>query len=119
MMLNFALRGEGAVSAPSSLYVALLTADPTIVGISEEVAAPDYQRKAVAFMPANDGVTMNIGDVDFGTTTSDWGEIGFYAIVDAPIGGNALVYGEFESIVQATVGTPIVLPDKALIVQVG
>lgn len=117
MALNFMLRGEGA-NPPSSWYLALLTADPEITGMTEEVIAADYQRMPITFSSAMDGTLRNDTYVDFGTTVNDWGELTHYAIVDAATGGNPLVFGEL-TVMQAPTGTPVSLAANTLLIEMG
>lgn len=110
LALNYVFCGvDGGV--PSTLYVALLTSDPTVTGLTGEVIGSDYMRQVVTFSTTTTGVISNSSAISFGTTQTDWGELTHYAIVTAA--GDPLVFGELN-VTQAPVGTPVVIPANAL-----
>lgn len=84
-----------AMTSPTTVYVALHTADPTDAGTTGEVSTTStgYARTAVTFGAPSNGVITNSGAVTFPTATGSWGTITHFSIKDASTSGNTLVYG--------------------------
>jgi hypothetical protein len=96
-------------TAPTNLYVALLTAAPSDSGGGTEVSGGSYARAAVTCSLANwagtqsagsttassgtGGATSNNGAITFPTPTAGWGTITHFGIYDASSGGNLLFHG--------------------------
>lgn len=53
-LFNHVLR-DTPYTSPSTLYVALHTADPTEVGATGEVSGSSYARQAITFVAPTDG----------------------------------------------------------------
>jgi len=85
-LLNHALKGT-ALTQPTHIYVALLTA-------SAECAGTGYAREICdgwdAASDADPSVAANTAIIDFGTGNTDWGELTRFALYDAATGGNLL-----------------------------
>ena len=84
-----------ALTSPTTVYVALSTADPldTGAGIAEPVAL-GYARVAIEFDAATDGVTQNTNVETFGPASGGtWGTLTHMAIFDAITAGNMLYHG--------------------------
>jgi hypothetical protein len=93
-MSDFYAAGSGAhlvdgtpFSAPTTLYCALLTSAPSDAGLGAgEVTGAGYARQLLTgnmllsttppLRRANDGI------IDFGTASSDWGIVGWLALID-------------------------------------
>lgn len=98
------LLGKAAYTMPTTVYLALFTADPTDTGsLTNEVSATNsgYARQAVtASMSATNattGVSSNSNVIGFGPATADWGTITHVGFMDAPTGGNMLLTGAMTS----------------------
>lgn len=101
-------RGQ-AYTFPTTLYVALFTANPTDSAAGTEVTGGSYARVAVVASLANfagtqsaasttastgtTGTTSNNGTVTFPAPTASWGVITGIAICDAASAGNQLFFG--------------------------
>jgi hypothetical protein len=99
----------GAGSGPTSLFVGLLTGNPTDSTGGTEVTGGSYARVAVSSALANwagtqgaattvassgaTGTTSNNAAITFPAPTANWGVITGFGIYDASTGGNLLIYG--------------------------
>lgn len=94
--LNAALRGTN-FTAPTSVYVALYTSDPTAADTGQEVTGGAYARQAVTFSAPTTGsnlaTTSNTADVNFAIATTDWGLVTHIGLRSAATGGNLLYHG--------------------------
>ena len=80
--------GNVAWTTPNKVYLALYTSDPTKAGSSAgEVDQASYNRQEVTFTAPVDGVSTNAGQIDWNTATSNWGNVGWISIMDAPSSG--------------------------------
>ena len=93
-VINHVLRNT-AYTSPTTVYVALFTADNGLEGgtITGEVSGGSYARVAVTFTAPGDGDTSNSAIVTFPTATADWGTVTHAAIMDASTAGNVLIHG--------------------------
>lgn len=93
LVLDYLLTAN-SVTRPTTLYVALHTADPTEAGnVGELTVGNGYARQAVSFDDAAQPYESE-ADVTFGPcTTADWGTITHGSVWDASTGGNCLYYG--------------------------
>lgn len=98
-----------AGTGPTSLYVALYTANPTDVAGGTEVTGGSYARVAVTSSLANwagtqaaasttastgtSGTTSNNGAITFPAPTANWGVVTGFGIFDASTAGNLLIWG--------------------------
>jgi hypothetical protein len=83
-------------TGPSSVFVALCTADPGETATGSTLTEPSggaYSRMEVLFGVAADRATANTTSIAFNTATVGWGTISHFAICDALVTGNALAYG--------------------------
>jgi len=91
-LINATLRGQ-TFTAPSTIYLALYTSDPTDLGTGAEVTGGAYARQPVTFgLPAN-GASSVAADVLFPIATAGWGTITHIGLFDAASAGNLLYYG--------------------------
>ncbi len=95
-LLNSTLRGQ-AFTAPTAIYAALFTSDPTDAGTGTEVSGGAYTRQAITFGTPSNGTCSNSADVLFPVATAAWGTITHFAIYDAATGGNLLYSGAFTT----------------------
>lgn len=90
--------GKAAYTMPTTVYLALFTANPTDLGtLTNEVSGGSYARQNLTTaMDAADittGISSNTAIVQFPVPTADWGLVTHAAIMDAPTGGNMLYFG--------------------------
>jgi hypothetical protein len=97
-LLDHAL-GTTTYTKPTTVYVALFTADPGEAGAyTNEVATAGttgYLRRSVTFAGAASGSAASNATITFPTATANWGTITHLAITDDPTRatGNILFYG--------------------------
>lgn len=107
-LVDHIFRGR-AFTAPSTIYVALFTANPSDSGGGTEVSAGGYARVQVGpsdsawestqgtttavASSGTGGATQNGSAITFGTPTANWGTITGVGIFDAASGGNLLFWG--------------------------
>lgn len=98
-----------AGTGPTSLYIALYTANPTDTGGGTEVSGGAYARVTVASSLANwagtqapastvassgnTGTTSNNIAITFPSPSANWGTVTGFGIFDATSAGNLLVWG--------------------------
>lgn len=97
-LLDHVLNSPGsAYSAPSTLYLALFTADTGLEANSPSAevstSSTGYGREAVTFGAASSGSCATDATVTFTTATDNWGTITHIAVMDASTSGNVLFYG--------------------------
>lgn len=94
--------GLASYAMPATVYLALFTADPGETGsLTAEIAKTGYARQnatsAMGATNATTGVSLNANVITFGPATEDWGVVTHVAFMDAPTGGNVLLYGILSS----------------------
>ena len=91
--------GDVAWTTPNKVYLALYTEDPTKAGSSAgEVDQASYNRQEVTFdINGTDGITKNANQVDWNTATSNWGNVGWISIMDAPSSGFMLYFKALDN----------------------
>jgi len=90
--------GTVSYAAPTSVYLALYTADPTKAGFSSnEVDQASYNRQKVIFSAPVDGVATNVNQVDWSTATSNWGNVGWISVMDTASGGFMLYFSALDN----------------------
>lgn len=94
-LLDHAL-GTGAFTAPTNVYLALFTTDPTDAGSGTEVAGSGYSRQLVTFGAASGGSASNSTEETFTASGGNWGTITHAAIYDASTSGNLLFHGSLS-----------------------
>ena len=90
--------GGSAYTAPSTLYLALHTANPDEDGSGTEVSTSGtaYARATVAFTTSGN-TTSNTAAVEYSTATANFGTVSHVAVWDASTGGNMLAYAALTS----------------------
>ena len=98
--LNAALRGI-SFTAPSAVYIALYTSDPTAADTGTEVSGGGYVRKAITFAaPALDGgmqTVRNAVDIEFPVASTDWGLVTHIGLRTAETGGNLMWFKALDN----------------------
>ena len=84
--------------APSKVYLALFTEDPTKEGLTtNEVDQASYTRKEVTFTEPVDGVSTNAAKIEWGTATSNWGNVSYIGVLDSPSSGFMLYFTALDN----------------------
>lgn len=114
---------------PPSFYLALITdVSPTPYLSGAELAEPEALDYARAEIPnnllnwSNDSAPQEVSNtlqVEFTTATSDWGEIRYWALCNAPVDGYNFLIGELENPVQILTGDQMVFAEGDLSVTLG
>jgi hypothetical protein len=90
--------GDVSYTAPDKVYLALYTEDPTKAGIGDsEVDQASYTRKEVTFTDPVDGVATNAGKIEWGTATSNWGNVSFVGVLDSASSGFMLYFTALDN----------------------
>lgn len=95
-LINGTLRGT-TYTAPTTVYVALFTSDPTDAGTGTQVSGGSYARQSVTFAAPSNGASASNADVTFPQATANWGTVGWIGIYDALTGGNLLYHTALDS----------------------
>jgi cyclopropane fatty-acyl-phospholipid synthase-like methyltransferase len=90
--------GGTAYTAPSTMYLALYTADPSDTGGGTEVSTSGtaYVRQTITFTTSGN-TTSNTAAVEFPTATANYGTVVAVGVFDAVSSGNLLAYAGLTS----------------------
>ena len=88
-LINVTLRNT-AYTAPTTVYVALFTSDPTDAGSGTELSGSSYARKSATFGAPSNGASVTTADITFDQATGSWGTVTYIGIYDALTTGNLL-----------------------------
>jgi len=91
-ILDYVLR-DTADWAPSAVYLALHTADPTDAGSGAEVSGNGYSRQAITFAAASSGSSASNSVEEFTASGGSFGTVTHFGIWDASSGSNLLYHG--------------------------
>ena len=89
-ILDYVLRNV-AYTAPTTVYLALYTSNPTAADTGTEVTGGSYARQSIAFSAASSGATSNSGTITFSSMPA--ATVTHFGIRDASTAGNLLFYG--------------------------
>jgi hypothetical protein len=97
-LLNGTLNGT-TYTAPSTIYVALYTSDPTDANSGTEVSGGSYARTSVTFATASgtSGNVLSNADCTFPQATGSWGTVGWIGLMDASTSGNLLYHTALDA----------------------
>lgn len=95
-LINGTLRAT-TYTAPTTVYLALYTSDPTDADTGTEVSGGSYARQSITFGAPSNGVTTNSADITFPTATGSWGTVGWVGIRDASTAGNLLYHSPLDA----------------------
>ena len=101
-LVNGTLRAT-SYTAPTTVYIALYTSDPTDADTGTEVTGGSYARQSVTFGAPSNGTSTNSADVTFPTATASFGTVTHIGIRDALTAGNLLYYTPLD--VSKTIAT--------------
>ena len=83
--------------APTKVWVALYTTDPTKEDVGAEVREASYNRQELVMQVPVDGKSENSAQVDFSQATSNWGKVSHIGIRDEAYDGNLLYFTALEN----------------------
>jgi len=95
-LINVTLRAT-TYTAPTTVYVALYTSDPTDADTGTEVSGTNYARQSVTFGAPSNGVTTNSAAVEFPQAGSSWGTVSYIGLRDASTAGNLLYHTALDT----------------------
>jgi len=103
--------GGNAYTAPSTLYLALHTANPDEDGSGTEVSTSGtaYARQTVTFTVSGNTATTD-AVVEFPTATANFGTVSHVAVWDASTAGNMLAYAALTTSKTIETGDVLRLP---------
>lgn len=112
--------GTAAYTMPT-VYLALLTGPATDAGVTTEITGAWYARKAATFEPAGTtviGQAANNTIIDYGIVSGTASNIVAWALFDALIGGNPIIYGTFDNPQTASPGNHVVVPVGSVVINI-
>jgi hypothetical protein len=95
-LINGTLRAT-TYTAPTTIYVALYTSDPTDADTGTEVSGTNYARQSVTFGAPSNGVSTSSAAVEFPQAGSSWGTITYIGLRDASTAGNLLYHTALDA----------------------
>lgn len=95
-LINVTLRAT-SYTAPTTVYVALYTSDPTDADTGTEVSGTSYARQSVTFGSPSNGATTNSAAVEFPQAGGSWGTVTHIGIRDASTAGNLLYHTALDA----------------------
>jgi hypothetical protein len=95
-LINGTIRGT-TYTAPTTIYVALYTSDPTDANTGTEVSGGSYARTSVTFAAPSNGVSVSNADCTFPQATGSWGTVGWIGLMDASTSGNLLYHTPLDT----------------------
>lgn len=132
-LIDFLLRGQ-TYTAPTGLYVGLLTAAPSDTGGGTEVSGNGYARQNLAPSLTNwsgtqtatsttassgtSGTSSNNVAITFPTPTASWGTVTAFGVYDALTSGNLLFYGNLNIAKTINQGDTVTFPISSLSFQI-
>lgn len=94
-LINGTLRGT-TYTAPSTVYLALYTSDPTDADTGTEVSGGSYARQSITMGSPSNGVSTNSAAIEFPQATASWGTVAYIGIRDALTTGNLLYHSPLD-----------------------
>ena len=95
-LINVTLRAT-AYTAPTTVYVALYTTDPTDADTGTECSGTSYARQSVTFGAPSNGATTNSAAVEFPQAGGSCGTVAYIGIRDASTAGNLLYHTALDA----------------------
>ena len=95
-LVNVTLRAT-SYTAPTTVYVALYTTDPTDADTGTECSGTAYARQSITFGAPSNGVSTNSAVIDFPQAGGAWGTITHIGIRDALTTGNLLYHSPLDT----------------------
>ena len=85
--------GTSSTTAPSNVFMALFTSNPTDANSGTEVSGNGYSRQSITFNAASSGSATNSSAETFTASGGNFGTITHFGIFDASSSGNLLYHG--------------------------
>ena len=95
-LINVTLRAT-SYTAPTTVYLALYTTDPTDADTGTECSGTSYARQSITFGAPSNGVSTNSAVIDFPQAGGAWGTITHIGIRDAVTTGNLLYHSALDT----------------------
>jgi hypothetical protein len=95
-LINGTLRAT-TYTAPSTVYLALYTSDPTDADTGTEVSGTSYARQSITFGSPSNGATTNSAAIEFPQAGGSWGTVAYIGIRDASTAGNLLYHSPLDA----------------------
>ena len=95
-LINGTLRAT-TFTAPTTVYLALYTSDPTDADVGTECSGTSYTRQAITFGAPSNGASTNSVAIEFSQAGSAWGTIAYIGIRDASTAGNLLYHTPLDA----------------------
>jgi hypothetical protein len=95
-LINVTLRAT-AYTAPTTVYLALYTSDPTDADTGTECSGTSYARQAITFGAPSNGTSTNSAAIEFPQAGGSWGTITHIGIRDALTTGNLLYHTPLDA----------------------
>ena len=91
--------GDETFTAPAKPYLALFNEDPTKSGFTtSEVDQASYTRKEVTFTTTGlNGESSNANKIEWGTATSNWGNVRYVGVMDSASSGFMLYFTALDN----------------------
>jgi len=113
---NLKGNGDFSYTFPTTVYLALFTADPGVAGdLSSEVTGGSYARQPISWGTIALGSVANLLPVVFPLATASWGTVAFAAVMDNSVGGNALYHGAVGTSKPVDTGDQVTLPAGSIV----
>ena len=103
--------GFAAYAMPPQIFLGLCTTLPTAAAAGIEVVGGAYSRKQSLFAMDGGGrpdLAVLTTTIEWPPATTNWGNVGWFELWDAAIGGNRLYWGELVD--PANVNIPMIRP---------
>jgi len=95
-LINGTLRAT-SYTAPSTVYLALYTSDPTDADTGTEVSGTSYARQSITFGSPSNGASTNSAAIEFPQAGGSWGTVTHVGIRDASTSGNLLYHTALDA----------------------
>jgi hypothetical protein len=95
-LINGTLRAT-SYTAPSTVYLALYTSDPTDADTGTEVSGTSYARQSITFGSPSNGASTNSAAIEFPQAGGSWGTVTHVGIRDASTAGNLLYHTPLDA----------------------
>ncbi len=95
-LINGTLRAT-SYTAPSTVYLALYTSDPTDADTGTEVSGTSYARQSITFGSPSNGASTNSAAIEFPQAGGSWGTVTHVGIRDASTAGNLLYHTALDA----------------------
>ena len=90
-LINVTLRAT-SYTAPTTVYLALYSNDPTDADTGTEISGTNYARQSITFGAPSNGASTNSAAIEFPQAGGAWGTITHIGILDASTSGNLLYH---------------------------